>query len=390
MKRLSISLIPVAVLTIGPANVAFADMPQGLQLRASAGVEHDDNVLRQGSGQIADNIGILSAGLKYDKNFSLQHVRADVEATAYRYQDTTNLNYSTLNYALAWDWSLTPHFHGVASADRRQFRDVTTDPVTFANFVGKRTERNEVLEGTADIGARLRALAGVTHTEAKSTEPHSWDASPSVSSARVGVGYETPKGSLVTLKYRRGDGEYTDPTPGSAAGDFKENETELALHWPVTIKTSVNARIAHLQRRHDISPQLDFSGTVGGADVNWEITGKTRLIAGYAHDLVASGQGTGGHVETDRIYLTPVWQATPAIGVNFRLDRSERRWKEVPVGAPDFGRSEHIQYAQVGVDWTPRPILTVSGYLREERLSSNLPGASYSASVVGVAAKATF
>jgi exopolysaccharide biosynthesis operon protein EpsL len=390
LKKLPIhSLLPLAALCAAPA-VFGAESADTFQFRAAAGVEHDSNVLRQNTGEIADNIGMLSVGLKADKRFGLQRLRADVEATTYKYQDQSNLDYHTLNYSAAWDWSVTPRFHGVLSADRRQQREVSTDSVTFVNSIGRRTERTEVLEGIYEVGAAWRALGGVTHTSSESTEPRSWDASPSVRSARIGVGYETPKGSLFTLKYRRGDGEYTDMTPGAAAGDFKEDEVELALKWPVTIKTSVDARLAHIRRDHDIAPQLDFSGMVGGASVNWEITAKTRLIAGYMHDLIASGLLAGGHVQTDRVYFTPVWQVAPHIALNFRYDRSQRRWRDVPTGGADAGRSENVEAVQVGAEWDPRPALTVSTSLRGEKLKSSLPASSYNATIFAVAVKARF
>ncbi|MBG9390075.1 XrtB/PEP-CTERM-associated polysaccharide biosynthesis outer membrane protein EpsL [Caenimonas aquaedulcis] len=386
-----LSLIALATACAFPALAQdAAPAPKVITFRAGVGVEHDTNVLRQSTGEISDNIGTVSVGAHADKTIGLQRLRGDIEATTYRYQDQTNLNYSTINYSAAWDWSLTPHFHGVLSADRRQAREVSTDPITFGNRIGRRTEKAEVLEGTYDVGARLRALAGVTHTSSESTEPRSWDASPSVRSVRLGVGYETPKGSLLTLRARRGDGDYKDPTPGAAAGSFKENEVELAVKWPVTAKTTVEGRIAHLQREHDIAPQLDFSGMVGGASVSWEVTAKTRFIAGYQHDLVATGLLTGGHVETDRIFFTPVWQFDPKFAATFRYDRSERRWRDVPVASPDQGRSEKVEYAQIGLDWTPRQAITVSTTLRSEKLNSSLPGASYKATVFGVAAKATF
>jgi exopolysaccharide biosynthesis operon protein EpsL len=385
------ALIPVVALCAG--TTAFAQDAQQVgvfQLRAAAGIEHDDNVLRQSTGEISDSIGTLSVGVHADKRIGLQRLRGDIEASTYRYQDQTNLNYSTINYSAAWDWSITPHFHGVLSADRRQYREVSTDSITFVNRIGRRTERAEVLEGIYDVGAAVRLLGGVTHTSSESTEPRSWDASPRVRSARVGVGYETAKGTLLTLRARRGDGEYTDPTPGAAAGDFKENEVELALKWPVTVKTAVEARVAHLRREHDLAPQLDFSGMVGGASVNWEITGKTRLIAGYQHDLLATGLLTGGHVETDRVYLTPVWQVSPQIAVNARYDRSERRWRDVPAGGADIGRNEHVETMGVGLDWEPRRVITVSTSLRSEKLSSSLPASSYKATVFGVAVKAKY
>ena len=392
MKNLPIApLLSLAALCVGSAASAADEPATGVfQLRAAAGIEHDSNVLRQNSGEITDNVGMLSVGLKADKRLGLQRLRADVEATEYKYRDQSQLDYHTINYSAAWDWSLTPRFHGVLSADRRQYREVATDSITFANRIGRRTERTEILEGMYEVGAAWRALAGVTHTASESTEPRSWDASPRVRSARVGVGYETPKGTLLTLRARHGTGEYTDPTPGAAAGDFKERELELALKWPVTVKTGVEARLAHISRDHAIAPQLDFSGMVGGASINWEVTAQTRLIAGYAHDLVASGLLTGGHVQTDRIYFTPVWQVLPHIALNARYDRSERRWKDVPAPGTDAGRNETVETAGIGLDWDPRPAFTVSTSVRGEKLKSSLPASSYKATVLAVAVKARF
>ncbi len=156
--------------------------------------------------------------------------------------------------------------------------------------------------------------------------PNSWDASPSINSARVGVGYELGSGSSIYARYRRGNGHYTDPTAGASTGDFRENESELAVHWPVSGKTTVDASIGHLQRRHDNGSQRDFSGAVGNAAVFWDVTGKTRVIAGVSRDLSATGLATGGHVQSTRFYIGPVWKATAQIAVNARYDRVSRDW----------------------------------------------------------------
>ena len=389
MKNLPIRpLLALGALCAGQA--AFGAEPTDVfQLRASAGVEHDTNVERAPNGGTTDQIGILSVGLAADKRIGLQRLRADIEATTYRYQDVDSLNYNTINYALAWDWSITPRFHGVASADRRQTREVTTDSITFVNRVGRRTERNELLEGVYEMGP-WRLLGGVQRTQSESTEPRSWDASPKVRSARVGIGYELASGTSLTARLRRGDGEYTDPTPGAPTGDFSETESDVVLKWPLTGKTAVEARIGHLKREHDTAPQMDFSGVVGGATANWEITGKTRLVAGYSHDLVASGLFTGGHVKADRIYLQPLWQATAKTAFNLRYDRSVRRWRDVPVATPDQGRRDVIEFVSAGVDWEARRNLMVSSSIRREKLDTTLPSSGYTASIFAVAVKAKF
>lgn len=373
--------------TQGPA-VGGAGEPT-YQFRVLAGVEHETNPLRLPGSSGSDQVGILGVGFKADKRYGLQRIRADIEADTYKYNSESSLDYTTLNYGLAWDWQFTPRIHGVVSADRKQYRDVSTDPIALVNRVGRRTERNEVAEGIYELGAAWRLLAGVSRSSASTTVANSWDASPTVRSARVGAGYELGSGSSLFARYRRGDGEYTNVAPGLASADFKENETDLLLKWPLTGKTSVEARIGHLERKHSSAPQLDFSGVVGNAAVNWAITGKTRLAAGYSHDLTATGLATGGHVESDRFYIGPVWNATAQISVNARYDRVARDWKDVPAGSPDLGRNEKIQALSAGIDWEPRRWLTVTTYVRGERLTSNL-NTGYRSTTYGAALKAYF
>jgi len=385
-------LLPIAALLMAPAVMAQSQPPEtnnAFQLRAGLGVEHDSNVLRQPNA-VSDTVTNASVGLKFDRRYSLQRLRADVEAATYRYQDQDQLNYSTLNYSAAWDWSFTPKLHGTISADRKQYRDVTSDPTTGANLVGRRTERTELAEGIYELGAAWRALAGVSHSSVKTTEPISYDGSPTVRSTYVGAGYELASGSSITGRLRHGNGEYKDPTAGGA--EFHENEADLLLKWPVTAKTTLQARVGRLERTHSSAPQRDFSGFVGDASVNWEITGKTRLLAQVAHDLSASGfdlSGAGGHVDSNRFIVQPTWNATAQTAVNLRYEYVRRSWEDVPIGS-DIGRRERVQNASIGVDWTPRPKILVSATLRNERQRSNLGFGNYRATIYGVAGKLYF
>jgi exopolysaccharide biosynthesis operon protein EpsL len=391
-------LLPIAALLMAPAVMAQAQAPEtnnAFQLRAGAGVEHDSNVLRQPNA-VSDTIGNASVGLKFDRRYSLQRLRADAEVATYRYQDHSDLNYSTLNYNAAWDWSFTPKLHGTVSADRKQYRDVTTQPITGTNLVGRRTERTELAEGVYELGAAWRALAGVSHSSAKTTEPNSYDGSPTVRSAYAGAGYELASGSSITGRLRHGNGEYTDPS--AAAGGFHENEADVLFKWPVTAKTSFEGRVGHLRRTHSSNSARDFSGFVGDATVLWEITGKTRLLAQVAHDLTASGfdlagagTTTGGHVESNRLLLKPTWNATAQTSFNLTYEYLRRTWKDViPPSSLDAGRHENVQRAGIGVDWAPRPKITVSASIRNERQKSNLAFGEYHATIYGVAGKFYF
>jgi exopolysaccharide biosynthesis operon protein EpsL len=370
-------------------TVVRAEPPDLVQFRVGAGVEHNTNVLRAPAGEQSDDIGVLSVGAKIDRTYSLQRVRADVEASAYRYRNLSHLNYSTLNYLAAWDWKFTPALHGVLSAERRQFRDIS-DTATGIQEIGRRTERTELFEGIYDIDGVWRALAGASRTSSSTTVPLSWDASPTVRSARVGGGYEFASGSSIFARVRRGDGEYKQPSTPGAPADFRENEADVLLKWILTGKTSLDARLGHLKRTHDGAPQRDFSGPVGSATVTWAATGKTSVVAGAQHYLSTSGLDIGGHVESDRFFIGPVWRATAHTSVNARYDRIAREWRDITPGATQFGRRDVIQILSVGADWEPRRVVTVSGSVRGERVRSNLTGGSYRNTAVAVGVKLNF
>ena len=395
LKKLKIrTTLTIASLIMAAPAVMAQSQPvdtnqEGLHFQGRLGVEHDSNVLRVGAGAQSDTAYTAGVGLTYNKQFSLQRLRANIQADMWRYNDHSELNYNTVNYALAWDWSVTPRLHGTVSADRKQFREITTDPVSFANRVGRRTERTELAEGAFDIAGPWSVMAGVSHYRASSSEPFSWDASPDITYGQVGVGYKAASGSTAALRYKRGKGEYKDASFATVNSDFHDDEIEATARWSVTGKTTIDARLAHIQRKHDNAPVLNFSGMAGNINATWDITGKTSLVAGYQHDISASGLATGGHVESDRFFVSPVWHATAKTSVSLRYDHTRRKWKDTGAAVAFAGRSERIESIQAGVDWAALRTITVSADARQEKQRSSV-NAGYRANVYGVAARANF
>lgn len=359
-----------------------ADQREGFQFRARAGVERDDNVLRTNGGEITDTITGLGLGLRFQRRFSQQQIVLDAEYDRYSY-DKLDADYNTLNYAAAWRFRFGERIDGVASADRRQFRDVTSNGLVAG--VNRRTERNEVVEGGYRFGASWRALAGVLHNTTRSTDPSAWDSNLSQSSVRVGAAFEPATGSTVALRYRRGSGEY-DNAP--VVSDFDDDEIDVTARWIVSPKTTVDGRLGWLKRDHDAASSRDFDGLVGAIGVNWEITAKTALTAGYARDLGSYLFGTGGHLESDRFYIGPVWRPTALISVSLRYEHENRKFEDV-VGSADAGRRDKFDVGTLGVEWAVRRTVTLGAQYRNERRSSTLPAFDYRANVIGLTAKLT-
>ncbi|AEG92163.1 XrtB/PEP-CTERM-associated polysaccharide biosynthesis outer membrane protein EpsL [Ramlibacter tataouinensis] len=392
MKKLpKQSLIGLAALCVLPAAVQaqlqYQEPYAGdtLQFRALAGLQHDSNVLRTRDGE-SDQVGVLGAGIRFDKQISLQRITIDAEANAYRHRDFSELNYETLNYNAAWNFSLTPRLRGTVSADRRQFRDVV-DALGGGSAVDLRTERTEQVQGLYEIGGGWRAVGGLLQTRSRSDEPRAFESSPTVRSARVGGGYEFGSGASVYVRYRYGTGEYDNVVVGQ---DFKETEPDIVVRWPVTAKTTVDARVGYLRREHDDGGGFrDFSGGVFNANAYWDITAKTRLTGGFAREIGSYEFIGGGNVRTNRLYVGPMWMPTELVTVSLRYEREERDWNVGPA-SPDAARSDTTHYSSAMVEWTPRRFLTLQASLRAERRNSSIAFFDYDATIVGVGAKLTF
>lgn len=389
MKTPSIRpLLCLASICLFPAAVRAAPLGP-FELRASAGVEVDTNVLRKpgDSGQ-SDLLAIGSLGVKADKEYGLQRIRLDAETTHYRYRDLTYLNYSTLNYSAAWDWRLTPRLQGVISATRRQFRDVT-DSAEF-NDIDRRTERTELIEGKYEIDGSWRALAGLTRSSNRSTERRSLDASNTVRSARIGASYEPGSGRVATVRLRRGQGEYTDSTSTLTGGlDFDETEVDVLVVYPLTAKTTLDGRLGYLDRRHPDSPSRDFSGPVGTATVTWDFSEKTRFTTGFVRDLGGYQVPGGTYVQSTRGFFTHTYKPTISTAIYLRLERDLRNWRGAPT-TPDAGRRDFTQWASATAEWAVQRTVTLSGTVRAERRSSNFPMQRYRSAGIGGAVKVSF
>ncbi|HSV48251.1 MAG TPA: XrtB/PEP-CTERM-associated polysaccharide biosynthesis outer membrane protein EpsL [Ramlibacter sp.] len=374
----------VSLAALAACCAAQAQLPESVKLRGSVGVERDDNVLRSSTAPQSDTIGVLGAGITFDKEYSLQRIRVVADWARYSHRNLDNLDYSTLNYLAAWNWSLTPRFRGVASAERQQYRDVTDIGTPGLNRVARHTDRTEKIEGIYEIDGAWRAMGALRNQASESSEAVSYDAGPHVRSVLAGVGYDFGAERNIYARVRQGEGDYSNAN--FSGGDFKERELDFTSHWRLTGKTVADGRIGFFKREHDNQPFRDFDGVAGEAAVTWDVTGKTSLRGGYQRQLTAYGLTTGGgHILTNRIYVQPVWRATEQISVNARWQHDDRNWKGVT--GVDSGREDTADYAALGVDWMPTRILTLSTGLRHERRKSNLVGFNYRANIVGLALK---
>ena len=388
----------VAALAVLPLS-ALADELDTLQFYAGQSWERDSNVFRLsdqvpppagfGNSSRSDDIFNTSVGLKIRKPVGLQQFEADIGLEDRRYRRFSSLDFTAINYAAAWRWSLTPSFRGNLTTDRREYVDNSAD-VQNSGRVNRKTSRSTQLDGGYDIDGVWRLLGGVFQRIETNSQPATFEGDSKTIGTEVGVRYAFPYGTALAYRFRNGSGEYTNRTfANSVFSDFKDREHELRGEW-VGGRARLGARVAHFDRNYDSIPARDFSGVVGQLDLNYEVTGKTSVYTGVARELGAYQTNNASYYEGSRVFVAPTWRATENTTWKARYDYGVRDFKGALPGFAAGNRKDKTSIASVSFEWQPIRLLTLMAYVQRDQRTSNESGADYKANSVGLSAKATF
>ena len=362
---------------------ARADAEDTLKLTAGISVLHDDNLSRKPSGQAeADIVTVSTVGIKIDKPYSLQRFELDAHLADHRYQTFDEKNFTALDYSATWRWSLTPYFHGNLSSERTEVSNSANDNPQ----PGTHTDEKKRLDGVLEVSGSWRALGGVTQSRRTNSEATGSEGDSRLNSAEAGLRYDFPSGSSFSYIAResRGD-EFSQAQPNPGTLGFAQHENELRLTWPITAKTTIDARTARVARNYVDHDSRDYEGMVGSVNVNWHITAKTSLMAGVGHELSGYQSDDSHFISTDRFTLSPLWQISEKTGLRGRYDYARRTYRG---GASD--RIDIVETAMIALEWKAWRALTVSASLQHDRRNSSPPYPDFKSTQAGIAAQLAF
>jgi exopolysaccharide biosynthesis operon protein EpsL len=379
---------------------AMADELDVLQFNAGLAWQHDSNVFRlsdqaptptiAGNSGRSDSILVTSAGLKLRKPYGLQRFEADVGVEDTKYRKFSNLDFTAVNYAAAWRWSVTPAFHGNLTTDRREYVDNTAD-VQGSGQLNRKTLRSTRLDAEYEIDGVWRVLGGAFQRTDTNSLSSTFEGDSKVIGAEAGVRYQLPYGASLAYVFRNGKGEYTNNQASAAAvsSDFTDREHEVRGEW-VGGRAKLGGRISRLERQYDNIPARDFSGFRSQIDLTYALTGKTSIFAGVARELGSYQTPTESYYQESRVFVAPTWQATENIALRARYDYGVRDFKGALPGFVASNRSDKTSLASLAVEWKPVRFLTLMAWLQRDQRTSNAFLADYKSNSVGVSAKANF
>lgn len=392
-KLLVVNLVLAGVISI---NV-HADELDTLQFRVGQTWQYDSNIFRLSdvaSGPRSDHFGVTTLGAKIDKSYGLQRFELDINANRYTYKSFSALDFTAVNYAAAWRWSLTPSLYGNFTTDRQEYTDNT------ANFLNqnrnqdqlnRRTDRLTLLDAEYAVDGPWRIVGGVFERSSSNSQPLTFEGDSKIRGVEAGARYVFASDSSLAYRLKQGRGEYPNRIFSSAfASDFKDREHEFKLVWPITGKTTIQSRLSYFDRKHEGFEVRDFSGFIGQLDATWKPTGKTSINGGIARDLGDYQTNNISYYQGNRFFIAPTWKPTEKTAVKFRYDHGVRNYKGPLTGFVSTDRRDTTNLNVLSLEWNVIRSLKLTTSVFSDKRKSNESGADYKSHGVNFTVLASF
>jgi exopolysaccharide biosynthesis operon protein EpsL len=375
-----------------PAQHAFADGEDTLNVVAGAGVTYDSNVFRVSNDPRSDIISNANVGLRIDKPYAQQRFQFDITETASRYSKFSQLDFDALDYRGAWLWHLSPRVSGTLSASRSE------NLVPFEDTLGitrrdLRTNENYVFSLDASVSGGWHLLLGASAEKQKSEQALQTTPDFRSVSGETGVRYLTPYGNSITVTQRLIVGEYLQSVPNptsSGNDDYRQYEGGLQANWILNGYSTVSGRLAWVERKNDIATQRDFSGPAGDLGYKWTPTDKLGFEWIASRRISVYQRVESSYVVDNVLSFIPVWRPRDKVTLRMRLEVMERDFRGGLVASSVPPRQDTITTAQVGADWMPLRSIALGASLEQQRRSSNEPTANYDATIASINASFQF
>ncbi|SDZ78210.1 exopolysaccharide biosynthesis operon protein EpsL [Nitrosospira multiformis ATCC 25196] len=379
---------------------------------------YDSNVFRlsplvnpialTGQPRRADQIIITSATLGFNKRYSMQRFEVTGTLVDNRYMNFDFLDFLGKNYNAAWHWYVTPYLHGRLTSRHSEALNNFANLSGFLNGTNRnlRTLDNYHFDGVLELNRAWHLIGGLDHSIMKNSRLTIQDFNNKVTSVEGGIRYVSSSGGSLTYRVRSGRGEFINrpaPLPEFLFDTrFDEMEHDLRMHWPVTVKTSIEGRIGYLDRKHAHFSQRDFAGFVGDLNISWMPTSKVQVMGGWSRQLSNYQTApfafqhsiferfSSSYIATNRFSIAPTWQITEKTALRVRYDYVLSDFHGAVVPLPTESRSDQMHSGLVALDWRPLNTLYLSAAFHRDHRSSNHRGFGFDSTAGSVSATLNF
>lgn len=385
-RHAALSVSIAAMLAPLPAAFAATDADNPIDIYFSDRYSYDDNLFRVPDGllnadpsllsvqSVDDYINRASVGLQTRLDTSRQVFVANLRIDDVRYARNDDLNYRGGSGDLQWDWRVASDWSGRVTAryDRAlaSFHNYTLFVRDVVDTLGYGAEVRYA------IGSRWALLGAGSWSEADHSAPIRRINEFESETARGGVEYRTPGGSLFAVDYRDTAARFpvADSLPNGVPYKYDDRQYGLNVAYEISAITRIAARLAQEERDY-ADPRLgDYSGATWNVLLHWAPRTKLYFDVKGWHELTAYADAESDYFVSNGGSVAPTWEPTAKISVTatFSYEKQDYVLDALAVLAPgETSREDTLRMIKLAVDYAPREYLSFGlGYNFVERESN--------------------
>ncbi|WP_391527489.1 XrtB/PEP-CTERM-associated polysaccharide biosynthesis outer membrane protein EpsL [Denitromonas ohlonensis] len=377
-----------------PAGAMAAD--DTFSLTAGQVFQFDDNVYRVAPGvrpfgqSQSDRISITSLRADFDRQYSLQRVRASANFARIGFQRFDTLNYDTQGGELRWDWALGRRLTGRLSVDQSQSARDLADVGGSRSSIG--TSRSLRFSGDYWWHPDWSVGAGIERFSSTYSDVASQTSDYEALRPELRLTYRPRSGNQIALVGRFTDGTYPNRQAGVLSDDgFEQTDLQLSGRWQLTGHSRLNGYAGVARRQHPNLTYRDYTGPTGRLTYDWTPTGKLAVSATLRREIGARDDLFDNFVVTRAASFTPSWAVSGRVLVQGTVEWRKRDFRGDPgLLSGSQSRDDITRTYSLSLSYTPIDPLRLAVSIGRYRRSSDDPNAGYTANVGTVSAQYLF
>jgi Uncharacterized protein conserved in bacteria (DUF2320). len=340
---------------------------------------YDSNIFRKANDDM--NIAQRSDGVLQPKvsghadiDVSRQSFFLDSAVFSRNYQKHSDLNYTGVNNMLGWNWVIGSDWSGVIqygiAHDLSTFEDINTaqyDMYTSNNLSGS-------------ILHKLTSNWQILINETADHESHSVNDELDLNSISLGGGirYITDKGSEIVVRRDHDAVEYNNDYYIWTAEErgYQQDTNQLIFMLPISDKLKSTLNFGQVKWHYSTDNSSD-KNAFGGAELEWQATGKTKLTGSYNRQMSMPKQSLDTSMN-ETYKLTGTWQSSEKIGFDVSYQLNSQRYKGVNA------RTDDTTMYRINCNWSPVLNWFTSIYMQYQTRESEFATYIYTAETVGI------
>ena len=343
-------------------------------------------------GKRGDTYSITNVGVNFDGQRSRQAFHAGLSLSQTLYRKHTNLNNTSGNANLGWDWRVGDRWSGVLGYSYGERSVEYRDMYGVQDKVMRRIGRANV---KADFWWHPNWATGVGFSDVRSDyrndfRPHEKYNAQEVS---ANLTYRPSTGNRIILSLIAEEGQYPnrDKVQGSLR-DWERRDARLSAQWQLTGVTRLDGYVGYTQRKYDLAPERNFSGVTGKIGFHWVPTAKAIIDLSWRREIGADADAVSNFAVTQAWSVQPTWVVTSKVRLGASYEYLDRNYRGDPgIVSSDLPRDSKTTSYGANIQYLPTSSANITlSYQHQKRDSANYSHWDYSARIVWLTGRLTF